>query len=373
MDPILTIDIGAGTTDTLVFFPDSGRHYKAVAISAIKKTAENVLSTQSDLLVTGTVMGGGEVSKAVVQHARSHRVYMTSRAAQTVNDNLEKVREKGVAIVSESEMRSLQKSKPVRKIKFGDLSPDGIKSLLTELGVGWNFSYVAGAVQDHGVCPESLTTLDFRHQVMKERIKDNPSPERFLFSYDEIPEYLTRMKATGSLLSEIPHKKLFMMDTGVAAIVGGSLDPRLQECTHFIIVDIGNSHTLGAVLSEGLIGGFFEYHTNGLTSQVIEQLLINLAEGKLAHQDIVAEGGHGAYIRSCPGINKIEKIVVTGPRRREIMRGTKLEYIEGAPLGDNMMTGTAGRISVGSSLYSWSACPKNYLKPFFVKKKSKKI
>jgi uncharacterized protein (DUF1786 family) len=152
------------------------------------------------------------------------------------------------------------------------------------------------------------------------------------------------MKATGILLAETPHQKAFMIDTCMAAVLGASLEQSLQECSHFIVADIGNSHTLGACLSNGLIGGFFEYHTNHLTPQRIEELLVNLGNGTLEHHQVVSEGGHGAYIRSCHGFNRIEKIVVTGPRRREIMHGVKLEYREGCPLGDTMMAGTTGLI-----------------------------
>lgn len=342
MDPILTIDIGAGTTDVLVYFPDTGEQYKAVAVSPIKKMAQMIQNEKRDLLITGTIMGGGAVSNALVRHAQSYKVYMTVETAQTINDDLKKVREKGITIISGKEEELLQGDKKNKHLTFGDLSPSGIRALLSELGLEWKFSSVAGAVQDHGVCPEGVTALDFRHQVMKQRIEGNPYPEQFLYAYEEIPEYLTRMKATGNLLATLPHHKLFMMDTGMAAIVGASLDPRLQGCTHFIIVDIGNSHTLGAVLSAGAIGGFFEYHTNSVTPQRMKELLINLGNGNLNHRDIIAEGGHGAYIRSCPGFDRIEKIVVTGPRRKEIMQGVRLEYIDGAPLGDNMMTGTAG-------------------------------
>jgi uncharacterized protein (DUF1786 family) len=342
MEPILTIDIGAGTTDILIYFPDRGELYKAVTLSAIKRTAQYILKEKGELLITGTIMGGGAVSKAVVQKAKTDNVYMTPEAAQTVNNDIEKVKEKGITIISEEKARHLQKDKAIKHIAFEDLSLSGIKSLLTQLGARWNFSYIAGAVQDHGVCPEGVSALDFRHQVLKERIEHSPSPEEFLFLYEEIPEYLTRMKATGKILSQIPHRKLFMMDTGMAAIVGASLDTRLLGCTHYLIVDIGNSHTLGAVLSEGLIGGFFEYHTDGLNPQKMEELLINLGDGRLNHQEIVSKGGHGAYVRFCPGFDKIEKIVVTGPRRREIMKYVSIDYIEGAPLGDNMMTGASG-------------------------------
>lgn len=342
MLPILTIDIGAGTTDILVFYPDSGIHYKAVALSPIRRIAGEIHALDEDLLITGTVMGGGAVSKAVIQHARSHKVSMTPEAARTINDDLEEVEEKGITIISEDEARDAKKDHTLKEIVFGDISVSGLQSLLGDLGVEWKFSFIAGAVQDHGVCPNGLNSLDFRHQVMKERIERNPSPEQFLFSYAKIPLYLTRMKTTGNILSQIPHEKLFMMDTGAAAIVGAFLDPGVKGCKHCIIADIGNSHTLAALMSESMIGGFFEYHTDSLTPNLMEALLVSLGNGGLDHKEIIASGGHGAFVRSCPGFDNIEKIVVTGPRRNEIMKGIGLEYIEGAPLGDNMMTGTAG-------------------------------
>jgi uncharacterized protein (DUF1786 family) len=342
MNPILTIDVGAGTTDVLVFYPETGVHYKAVTISPIRKITQDILNSQQDILITGTVMGGGSVSKAVMKHAQSYSVYMTPEAAQTINDDLDRVRQKGITVIAQEEVSSLKKAKDIKEIEFGDLSVAGVKYLLDALGGGRCFSFIAGAVQDHGVCPENTNPLDYRHQMMKERIAENPSPDQFLFAADEILSSLTRMGATAKLLSNISHEKLFMMDTGAAAIVGASLDPRLKGCKHCIIIDIGNSHTLGAVLSNGLIGGFFEYHTDGLSPKLLPELMIGLGNGTLTHEEIIAAGGHGAFIRACPGFDAIEKLVVTGPRRNEITQGIALDYIEGAPLGDNMMTGTAG-------------------------------
>jgi len=341
---MLTIDIGAGTTDILVFYPDTHEHYKAVSCSAIKKIAETIQSSHGDLLFSGTIMGGGAVSNAIIQHAEAHNVFMTPTAAKTIYDNLEKVREKGITIISEEEKEKLQWTN-ITSLILKDISHSGIRVLLNELGVAWEFSYIAAAVQDHGVAPSGVSSIDFRHQIMKAIIEKKPFPEAFLFGVEKIPPYFTRMKATGELLSEIPHQKAFMMDTGMAAVLGASLDHNLRGCSHLIVVDVGNSHTLGACLSNGLIGGFFEYHTNHLTSQHIEELLVNLGNGTLEHNQVVSEGGHGAYIRSCPGFNRIEKILVTGPKRREIMHGVKLEYREGGPLGDTMMTGTAGLIA----------------------------
>jgi uncharacterized protein (DUF1786 family) len=342
VDPILTIDIGAGTTDILVYLPDSGEHYKAVAVSPIKRLSQMIIKMKGDLLITGELMGGGAVSNALVSHARSYKVFITPEAARTVSDSTEKIRAQGITIISAKEARQLRREMKLNHLVFGDISPSGLATLLEELGQDLSFSFVAGAVQDHGVSPHAMGALDFRHSFFREIIERNPWPDAFLFPYDEISRYLTRMRATGKLLGKLKHQKLFMMDTGAAAIVGASLDSNSRDIPHIITIDIGNSHTLGAVLSEGKIGGFFEYHTNRITSQKLEQLLVKLGNGNLAHSDVVSEGGHGAYIRACPGFDHIEQIVVTGPRRREIMESANITYIEGVPLGDNMMTGTVG-------------------------------
>ena len=345
MKPILTIDVGAGTTDILVVDPDRGEHYKAVAVSPVRRISRAIFAGRGDLLITGSIMGGGAVSKAVIQRAQAATVYMTPEAAGTINDDLSVVRKKGIRIVSGDEATVLSKNGCITTIEFGDISISGTKVLLEEMGVAWNFSFVAGAVQDHGVCPEGISPLDFRHQVMKERIEKDARPESLFFSHHDIPAFLTRMKATANLLSEFPCEKLFMMDTGMAAIVGASLDPQVLSNKPCIVSDIGNSHTLAAVLDQGLVGGFFEYHTNSVTAEKMDSLLVKLGDGDLSHEEVLAEDGHGAYIREVPGFDGIDTIVVTGPRREEVMSGTEIPHREGAPLGDNMMTGTAGLVA----------------------------
>lgn len=342
MDPILTIDVGAGTSDLLVYFPETSVHYKAVAVSPVKRTAEFLAKENGDVLVTGTIMGGGAVSKALMEHARTHKVYMTPDAAKTVHHDRAEVARRGIRLISEGEAARLPGG-PTHVV-FGDVCPATLKSLVECLGIDWRFSYVGGAVQDHGACPQEMDPLDFRHQIFKALIEQDPAPERFLFGGTEIPEYLTRMKATAGLLAQLPQQEVFMIDTGVAAILGASLDPHLSGCRHSIVVDIGNSHTLAAVVSGGIIAGFFEYHTNSLSPQGLGKLLVHLGDGDLRHQEVIAQGGHGAYIRSCPGFERIERIVVTGPRRGLFLLQHEhdFEICEGAPLGDNMMTGAAG-------------------------------
>lgn len=340
MDPIFTIDVGAGTTDVLVYLPDTSVHYKAVAVSPVKKMAEILGKENNDVLVTGMVMGGGAVSKALTEHARKHNVYMTPEAAKTVHYECAEVERRGIKVISEKEAAVLGTA-PVHLV-FGDVCPETLKTLVECLGIEWRFSFVGGAVQDHGACPHGADPLEFRHQIFKSLIDENPRPERFLLADKEIPEILPRMRATAGLLSRLPQQEVFMIDTGMAATLGASLDPHLRGCRHCIAVDIGNSHTLAAMVSEGLIAGFFEFHTDNLSPEALDVLLVRLGNGDLEHHEVIAQGGHGAYVRSCPGFDRVERIVVTGPRRGAFLQRSGLELCEGAPLGDNMMTGASG-------------------------------
>ena len=104
---------------------------------------------------------------------------------------------------------------------------------------------------------------------------------------------------------------------------------------------MATSHTVGAALIGDEIAGSFEYHTHDITVEKLDSLIPELANGKLEHQQILKEGGHGAYTRKAFGFDAVEIIVATGPRRR-LVQNSKLAITLGAPLGDNMMTGTVG-------------------------------
>jgi uncharacterized protein (DUF1786 family) len=104
---------------------------------------------------------------------------------------------------------------------------------------------------------------------------------------------------------------------------------------------VATSHTVGAAIEKGELAGFFEYHTHDITIERIEKLLPDLADGRLEHSKILEEGGHGAYIRKGFGFESAEIILATGPKRR-LVQHSRLPIRPGAPLGDNMMTGTVG-------------------------------
>jgi uncharacterized protein (DUF1786 family) len=131
------------------------------------------------------------------------------------------------------------------------------------------------------------------------------------------------------------------MDSGMAAILGASLDVQARGRDPILVLDVATSHTVGAALEGGEIAGFFEYHTADLTCERLDRLMVDLAEGRLRHGQVLAEGGHGAYTRRAVGFDRVALILATGPRR-SLLRTSRLPVVWGAPGGDNMMTGTVG-------------------------------
>jgi uncharacterized protein (DUF1786 family) len=131
------------------------------------------------------------------------------------------------------------------------------------------------------------------------------------------------------------------MDSGMAAILGGSMDVLAHNKKRVVILDVATSHTVGAALLGAELAGFFEYHTSDITLERLEDLLVELCDGNIEHPRILAEGGHGAYLRRAIGFQNVDVIIATGPKRR-LVEGSKFPIAFGAPLGDNMMTGTVG-------------------------------
>jgi len=341
MGKILAIDIGAGTQDLLIFDPATKEHFKWVAKAPTRLLAEKVRAAKNDLLITGDTMGGGPVAQAIKELVRDRSIFITPLAAATVHNDLDKVKALGIEVLSEQEAHDKLQGGKVDHIVTGDIFPEQLQAIMSYMGIAFDFEYVLVAVQDHGLPPRNVSTLDFRHQFIKEALTKNPLPESLLYPANDIPPYLTRMRAVAQKAREIPARQIYVMDTGMAAILGASLDPGCKGLNKIMVLDIATSHTLAATLIGKEIAGLFEYHTHSLTAERLEKLMIELAEGRLSHRGILAEGGHGAYIREAIGVVSLEAIVVTGPKR-SLAKGLPFNIINGAPFGDNMMTGPAG-------------------------------
>jgi uncharacterized protein (DUF1786 family) len=289
-------------------------------------------------------MGGGPVTDAIRAKARQVRVMMTRSAAETIHHRKERIKNLGVMLISAKAAKGEAKKRGTSWFKAGDIVVEDIVTMLKSMGIDPVVDFFGICVQDHGTPQEKISSVDFRHHIFKGIIDEDPRPSAFLFEADRIPFYLRRMRAAAMDAKGITSGKIYLMDTGMAAILGASNDPSARGKGSIMVLDIASSHTLGALLLDGEIGGFFEYHTSAITPEILEVLIVDLAEGRLSHERVVAEGGHGAYTRKAPGFDGVEIILATGPKRR-ILNGVRVEgIVPGAPFGDNMMTGTAGLI-----------------------------
>jgi uncharacterized protein (DUF1786 family) len=341
MGGYLLLDVGAGTLDVLFYDDRSGLNYKAVVKSPVLYLAERAQSISGNLLITGVEMGGGNLLDVLSDRARNAQVVVCASAAHTLSHNPDRIRKAGITIIEDSEAPKFAASGGYTSLNLSDFPHEHLESMVRSFGVPFQFDVVGVCAQDHGVPPAGGSHLDFRHEIIKAALDQKPSAETLLYEKGNVPVFLNRLRSAAETASKLPCKEVYVMDSGIAAILGASTDFQLRDSKRFMVIDIATSHTVCAAIEEGEIAGLVEYHTRDLSLEKLESLLVDLADGKLSHKQVLAEGGHGAYTRKAFGFEAVEHIVATGPKRR-LATNSKLPISFGAPLGDNMMTGTTG-------------------------------
>lgn len=341
MSKYLMVDIGAGTMDILWFDLASGQHFKAVARSPVPLLAEEIAALPGKLLVTGGEMGGGPVTGVLKDRAQREDVFISQAAARTLSHDLDKVAAWGLTVLPDDEAEAMRRDPAYHHVVLSDLPCDRLREILEGLGVPFAFEVVGLCAQDHGMPPAGVSHLDYRHNLFKARLDEAPYPHALLYHKDEIPKTFNRLRSLARSAGQLPTQEIYVMDSGMAAILGASMDVQADGKERIMVLDIATSHTVGAALEQGELAGFFEYHTRDVTVERLETLVAELAEGRLAHEQILAEGGHGAYLRKTLGFASLELILATGPKRR-LLTGSNLPLTMGSPLGDNMMTGAVG-------------------------------
>ena len=301
--------------------------------------AAKIRSTRTDIFCDGYTMGGGAITAALVRHAQKHRVVMTKDAARTIRDDPEQVKERGIEIGTESDLRE-----PYRKFTLRDIDMDAFKAAVE----GMNYSFpddlaVAVAVQDHGVAPKGTSDRVFRFRQIGDKIKKGATFRDFIFT-KKTPSY-SRVNAVIRSLNDEGYRDVLVMDTKIAGIFGGLYGEPLPA----VAIDVGNGHTTAASVAEdGTIVGVFETHTADLTPKKMALYIKKLADGTIRNEEIFDEGGHGAFVKE-PIRPKI--IAATGPRRDMALK-MKLNNVKLAtPLDDVYMVGPVGMVRAYEALY----------------------
>jgi uncharacterized protein (DUF1786 family) len=345
----LAIDIGAGTEDVLLY-DDAKRSVenciKMVLPSPCQIFAEKVRTATRhcrDLFVRGDTVGGGPFSHALKKHVKEgFKVYMTEGAAYTVRNSLKQVKEAGIEIVPDAGPRNFKGE----TIALEEVNIHKLRELLKCFGESFlDIDFVAVAVQDHGVFPEEMTNRQFRINKIKELLEKNPKPEAFAYMENEIPAYYPRMRsAVQASKRQLPDARVLVMDTSPDAILGCLIDPAVEDADPVLAVNVGNGHTMAAIVSKGEVIAVLEHHTRLLNPQKMEKLLRDFADGKLSNEEVFDDNGHGMfYLKNPPSFYGIEKVVVTGPNRN-VLAETGLSVHFATPGGDVMMSGTFGLV-----------------------------
>jgi uncharacterized protein (DUF1786 family) len=331
---ILAIDIGAGTQDILLF--DSQKKVEN-SISLVLPTpsklfAEKLKKIEGHIYIHGDIIGGGSLTRAINRHLqKGYRVVMEEPTAYSVRNDLDEVRSMGIEIGKKPEAGHFQEL----EIRENDLPL--LKNFLLNFEEDLEIDVIAIAVQDHGVAPKGVSDRAFRFENMEKMLRKDNRPETFHFLEDSIPDYYLRMRSAVAAVKKASSVPVMVMDTCFSAILGC-----LEETSGpSLIVNVGNGHTIAALIIEKRIEGLYEHHTHELTPEKMEHDLRLFVRGELDGNKVFMENGHGAVtLKSLPGVFSV---IVTGPNR-DLFKKTSFKFIYAAPGGNTMMTGTMGLV-----------------------------
>lgn len=339
---ILAVDIGTSMQNILLFDTERGPVRMCLpSPTALLARAIQAATRRGDhLYLTGVTMGGGPCTHAVRQHIEAgYRVYATAQVAHTFADRLDAVQEMGIDIVAES-------ARPANAVhlEMCDLDLSTIEHALMSIGVPAQPDALALAVFDHGVVQAGDQT-QFAH--LRERLSARPELTAMIHTRADVPSDLPRMRAV--TLSAPPTLPLIVMEPAFAALLGGKKDPAIQDRNDLAMIHLGNMHTLAIHLDGERIVGLFEHHTRQLNAARLNTLIDTLLEGTLSSEDVLADGGHGAFI-----LDKMPRqvgcLAVTGSKNN-LLNGLHYKPYFAMPYGDADAAGCWGLIHAYAALH----------------------
>jgi uncharacterized protein (DUF1786 family) len=329
---LLAVDVGGGTQDLFLWEPGQSveNAVKMVLPAPTQIAARRLRRLTAEgrsAYLTGRLMGGGPISSAVRQHlSQGLPLYATPEAALTLHDNIDIIKQWGVCFTDNPPPEAVP-------LMLGDVDLEAIKAVLATFEVPFPTRF-AVAVQDHGFSPHA-SNREFRFQQWREFLGRGGKLADLAFR--EPPACFTRMRAVAEALPGV-----LLMDTCTAGMRGALLDPEARKHREagLTVVNLGNAHTFAALFKGDRVLGIYEHHTGMLTPAKLDLHLSRFQAGKLRHEEVFADGGHGCAIHpDYLGEGHFAFTVITGPRR-SLARGWPGVFA--APLGDMMLTGCFG-------------------------------
>ncbi|MFQ5380767.1 MAG: DUF1786 family protein [Dehalococcoidia bacterium] len=353
---ILAIDMGTGTQDILLF--DSERPIencvKMVMPSATEIAARRIRAAAREgqaLVLTGTTAGGGPCAWALEDYLKvGARVHATPEAAATFDDDLDRIRQMGIELVSADEASVLEGS----HVTLGDLDLDAIGAALAAFEEDPSVDGFALGCLDHGAAPPGVSDRIFRFNHLRQRVADRNDLLTFAFEPDDLPDYLTR--ARSMVAPALARGAVAFMDTGPAAALGALHDESVGAGEQ-VVLNLGNMHLLGFHLRGRKIASLFEHHTGEVTDGQIQEMTRRLHDGRLTQEEVFESKGHGA-MHADRGLvedgTALNAVTATGPQRGRL-RNTLLPVHFAAPFGDMMISGCFGLLRGYAAIHEEAA------------------
>jgi uncharacterized protein (DUF1786 family) len=332
---ILAIDIGAGTQDILLYHAqrEEENNPQLVIPSPSRVWGSRLERLTGDLFIHGDTIGGGRIGSILRKRIEAgDRVAMTEGAARTIRDDLDQVREMGVEVV---EQRPADFSG--QEVELREVDIPFILKILHAFDEGEGVVLVALAVQDHGTAPSGESDRIFRFSRFQEALEGGRGLEELAYLQEEVPPYYLRMLSAAQRAQKESEAPIMVMDTALSAIMGALHDDGGTQ----VVVNLGNGHTIMALVVDGTVQGLFEHHTSLLDPQTLKDYIIRFPKGEITNEEIYRDGGHGAFVLTAA--QDQPQVFVTGPKRG-MMKETGLSYSLPAPGGNMMMTGPWGLV-----------------------------
>lgn len=333
--PILCLDIGSGTQDVLLYYPDREVENcpKLVLPAPARVLAERIRALTlrgCALHLYGHNMGGGFGGAVRAHKAAGLPVSCTEAAAYSLADDLDSLRAQGYAITQEC-------PEGAEALLCADFDPAFWRQALTALGLPWP-GLVAACAQDHGFHPGQSNRRG--RFVLWERLLVEAQGQPGCLLYDVVPPEFTRLADLQRSIGGGP-----VADTGAAAVLGGLFEPSIRDLAEergLTLVNIGNSHTVAFLLFQGRIWGVFEHHTGLLEPGRLWAQLARFRAGGLEFEEVFDDQGHGTMRLEPPtAAQGFAPTLVLGPRRG-LLAGFDVSFP--APGGDMMLTGAFGLV-----------------------------
>lgn len=353
---LLAVDVGAGTQDILLYeaqkpIENCIQMVLPSATQVIARKIRRITSLRKRLFLSGRIMGGGACTEAIKAHLKEGlAVYATPSAAKTIHNDLERVRRLGVEIVEgPSPEFDGTGDGDIVEVKMGDLDIPSLNGILDAFEAEFPRT-MAVAVQDHGECPGE-SNRRFRFKQWENFVLSGGNLTGLL--YRKPPPFLTRMNAARETFLDFfgdgkglvgRKPEIFLMDTGSSALWGALCDEEVRRHVEagVTVVNVGNGHTLGALVMEERVWGIFEHHTVLVNPEKLRSCVEKLREGSLENEEVFQDGGHGAYVHPHRPRGRFGFVAVTGPNR---WIARELGYYMAAPYGNMMLAGCFGLVA----------------------------